>query len=391
MKPLRIALLTHSTNPRGGVVHALELGDALHDLGHTVVVHAPDVHGVGFFRATRCGTTSVAAAVAPDNLADLVEQRIAEYVAHFCAPGRVEFDIWHAQDGISGNALATLRARGVITGFIRTVHHMDRFADPRLVRLQQRSVAEADAIGCVSRLWCDQVEREFGHVPTLVGNGVDLQRFDPAPQPGDAALRGRFGLGAGPVFLAVGGIEARKNTPRILEAFLTLRPQLPTAQLLIAGGASLLDHDATRRRFETIAADAAVGIGPGEPIVVTGPLEDAAMPALYRCSDALVFPSLNEGFGLVVLEALASAVPVVVSHIAPFTEYLKGDDCVWVDPHDVVSIADGMRRALDAATAARLRRQGRAVATRHGWRDSAQRHLALYHRHLLPQPELRHA
>ena len=53
---LRIAILTHSTNPRGGVVHALALGDALTALGHEVVVHAPDINQHGFFRATRCGT-----------------------------------------------------------------------------------------------------------------------------------------------------------------------------------------------------------------------------------------------------------------------------------------------------------------------------------------------
>ena len=54
--PLRIAILTHSTNPRGGVVHALELGDALTRLGHDVTVHAPDPCGAGFFRPTLCRT-----------------------------------------------------------------------------------------------------------------------------------------------------------------------------------------------------------------------------------------------------------------------------------------------------------------------------------------------
>jgi hypothetical protein len=54
---LRIAILAHSTNPRGGVVHALELGDALTRLGHDVTVHAPDATGAGFFRETSCQTT----------------------------------------------------------------------------------------------------------------------------------------------------------------------------------------------------------------------------------------------------------------------------------------------------------------------------------------------
>ncbi len=69
-------------------------------------------------------------------------------------------------------------------------------------------------------------------------------------------------------------------------------------------------------------------------MIATGPLPQALMPALYRAADALVFPSVKEGFGLVVLEAMASGVPVVTSRIAPFTEYLGDDDAAWCDPHD---------------------------------------------------------
>ncbi|HEY9215450.1 MAG TPA: MSMEG_0565 family glycosyltransferase, partial [Ancylobacter sp.] len=61
MKALRIAILAHSTNPRGGVVHALELADALTRLGHEAAVHAPDAKGTGFFRPTLCETVSVPA------------------------------------------------------------------------------------------------------------------------------------------------------------------------------------------------------------------------------------------------------------------------------------------------------------------------------------------
>ena len=58
-RPLRIAMLAHSTNPRGGVVHALHLSEALATLGHEVVLHAPDASGAGFFRAARCATRAV--------------------------------------------------------------------------------------------------------------------------------------------------------------------------------------------------------------------------------------------------------------------------------------------------------------------------------------------
>ena len=71
------------------------------------------------------------------------------------------------------------------------------------------------------------------------------------------------------------------------------------------------------------------------------------MPALYRAADALVFPSVKEGFGLVVLEAMASGIPVVTSRIAPFTEYLGDDDVFWCEPDDVESIAAAMTASLD--------------------------------------------
>ena len=149
--PLRIALLTHSTNPRGGVVHALELGDALTRLGHDVTVHAPDPSGAGFFRPTLCRTTPIAATPAGRDVTAMVEVRVNDYLRHFERVANRRFDVWHAQDGISANALATLKERGLIPGFARTVHHVDHFADPRLSALQLRAITAADCLFAVSR------------------------------------------------------------------------------------------------------------------------------------------------------------------------------------------------------------------------------------------------
>jgi len=114
----------------------------------------------------------------------------------------------------------------------------------------------------------------------------------------------------------VGGIEERKNTLRILLAFAKVRQDLPQAQLVIAGGASLLDHDAYRQRFMDAVQASGFSTGPGLPLILTGPLADEQMPALFRLADVLLMPSLREGFGLVVLEAMASGTPAVVSRIA---------------------------------------------------------------------------
>ena len=373
----RIALLCHSTNPRGGVVHALELAEALEDLGHEATVHAPDASGRGFFRATACATVKVPAmplAAAVDTAA-LVEIRVGDYLRHFADPAHRRYDVFHAQDGISGNALATLKARGLIDGFVRTVHHVDTFADPRVAALQDRSIVAAEAHCVVSALWRDALAARYGLAATLVGNGVDRARFSPQPRPGDLVLRRRLGLGAGPVFLAVGGVEARKNTVRLLEAFTQVHAFLPAAQLVIAGGSSLLDHGAAQAHFAAVLA--ASGL-PDYAVLRLGPVTDEDMPALYRNADALVFPSLVEGFGLVVLEAMACGLPVVTSRIAPFTEYLAADDALWCDPEKVTSIADAMMLSNVPEARTALRSRGVAVAARHGWDGVARAHLALY-------------
>ncbi len=108
---------------------------------------------------------------------------------------------------------------------------------------------------------------------------------------------------AGPVLLCVGGVEERKNSIRILEAFSQLRAIHPAAQLVIAGGASVLDHKAYHRQFQAAIDQSGL---PSGAVIHTGVLADADMPCLYRLADALVFASIREGFGLVVLEAMAS-------------------------------------------------------------------------------------
>jgi glycosyltransferase-like protein len=373
----RIAILAHSTNPRGGVVHSLELGDALTRIGHEVTVFAPDLAGKGFFRDTVCRTVCIPASPAGKNVREMVEIRVADYLRYFSQSDDRRFDVWHAQDGISGNVLATLKERGQIPAFARTVHHVDSFDDTQLCALQLRSIRTADRRLVVSRLWKDYLARELVLDAALAGNGVDTQRFSPEPNATDEALRARLGLpaAAAPIFLAVGGVEERKNTIRLLQAFLTLLPQHPTCRLVIAGGASLLDHDAYQARFAEVMAQ---GGAAADAVIITGPLPQDLMPALYRAANTLVFPSTREGFGLVVLEAMASGVPVVTSGIAPFTEYLGGDDVEWCDPFDVASITNAMVRSLDSPRRERLIAHGRLVATRHSWDTTARAYLTVY-------------
>ncbi|MFM9917808.1 MAG: MSMEG_0565 family glycosyltransferase [Rhizobacter sp.] len=388
-EPLRIALLTHSVNPRGGVVHTLELASALQEAGHQVTVMAPALPGQTMFRQVRCELQLVPVKpTAPNDMVEMVASRIDAYQRHL-EPllTRRRFDVLHAQDPISANALATLQERGLIDGYVRTVHHLDSFDDPQLMAWQQRGFEAARQVLCVSQLWCDVLSQAHGVHAALVHNGVDCRRYTRQADASDARVAARYGLRGGvrakaPVFLSVGGIEERKNTVRLLEAFSALRAELPQAQWVIAGGSSLLNHHAYVAEFKDRLAASGLGIGtgigPGQAIVLTGPVADADMPALYRAADVMVMPSLREGFGLVVLEALACGTPTVVSAIAPFTEHLRNTDCCWADPLDPRSIARAMRNALAPERAAALAQQTPEVCQRHNWTASAAHHVALY-------------
>jgi glycosyltransferase-like protein len=376
---LRVALLTHSVNARGGVVHTLELASALHAAGAQVTVMAPARPGQNLFRAVPCRVHLVDLPRHADGTAAMIRARIEAYVTHLTSRGTsgcvaADFDVLHAEDGIGGNALVTLRERRLIGGFVQTVHHVDRHVDPQIDAWQTRAIQGASEILCVSECWRQALERTYGVAARVVGNGVDLRRFSAQAQPTDADIALRLGLRPkSPLIVSVGGIEARKNTRRILEAFLRVRRRWPNAQFAVVGGASLLDHRRYREDFDAAVRAAGLCVGPGRDVVLTGVLADADMPAVLRVADAVAFASLTEGFGLVVLEALASGTPTVVSRRPPFTEYLREGEVFWADPLDPESIA----AALCAASVAQ-RFSPPPVCARCTWPASAVQHLALY-------------
>jgi glycosyltransferase-like protein len=390
--PLRIGLLTHSVNPRGGVVHTLELARSLHEAGHAVTVMAPAARGQAFFRAPPCRVELAPVHGTPRDTVEMVRSRIAAFVRLLEGLlARDHFDVLHTHDSIGGNALAHLRGAGRIEAFVRTVHHLDSFDAPELVRWQQTAFERASQVLCVSPMWREHLAREYGIVAEQVDNGVDTRRFSPRARPEDALLAQRLGIRSGaPLVVAVGGVEERKNSVRLLCALALLRTLHPQAQLVIAGGASLLDHEAYGRIFQ--AQMRCLGFdeeSPCRPVRIIGTLADEDMPSLYRLADVVAMPSLREGFGLVVLEALASGTPVVASRIAPFVDHLAEEDVSWADPHDATSIAWALADALAQFDPQRVDRSATLLAKRFSWDASAERHVALYRTGLRARAEHR--
>ncbi len=371
---MRIGLFTHSGNARGGVVHALSVGDALAAAGHEVSLLAP-LGERGFFRPSHGRTVALPLATeGRTGSRERVGQQIDLIARFLTAPGAPRYDVWHAGDPITANALGALVRTGAIGGFSRTVHHLDSFTDPRLAAWQESGLRDAAALCCVSQLYQARLAAEFGRAATLVGNGVDTARFSPLPGPADVETRERWPAG-GPRLLALGGVEPRKNTLGILKGFALARRSLPAATLLIAGGASLLDHAAYGVQFQAALADS----GLAGAVRVCGVVPEAEMPALYRAADMLLSPSLAEGFGLAAVEATACATPAIVAARPPFTEHLAPGDCLFVDPEDHQAIARAIVAATDPALSAALRRRGPRIAARFAWSAVARRHLPVFH------------
>ncbi len=367
---LRIAFLLYSTKPRGGVMHTVYLAEALQVLGHKVYIFALAKAGAEFCRPLQCESRLIPALPATDDVEALVRQRIQEFVDYF-EQSSESFDCYHAQDCISANALAVLRDRQVIPHYLRTVHHLDDFNHPYLQDCQDRSIRLPDLCFCVSQYWQAQVEQHYQVKTARVANGVDIQRFRP-DLAGELALKQRLGLKGHPIYLTVGGIEPRKNSITLVEAFAQVLEHYPDAKLIIAGGDTFFDFSPYREQFfETVRK---LNIPLDRSLIIPGVVSADELPVLYRCADAFVFPSLKEGWGLVVLEAIASGLPIVTSNIPPFTEFLDSSQALLVNPESSEAIAQAMVDIAQPILAQSLVQQSQPVLAQYTWAASAQMH-----------------
>jgi glycosyltransferase-like protein len=372
MSSLSIGLYTYSTQPRGSVVHCAALADALCARGHSVTVYALAKPGAeSFFRALDAQLVLIACESKPATMEALIEQRIREF-ARCVRELMPEHDVHHAQDCLAANAL--LRSRPRQGAVVRTVHHVEQFESPSLTQCQARSIYESDAVLTVSAMTHEAVQRDFGITSERVSNGVERARFERPSATRVNQLRRRLGLHEGePVIVSFGGIEPRKNTLRLLEAFLTLRAQR-SVRWVIVGGASILDHSAYReafeRRLETCSeADR-------RAIVCTGVLSEHEIAAAYAVASVVAAPSLLEGFGLVALEALAASVPLVASRQPPFTEYLDDGCAFLIDPEDTHALVGALSAALQGSPD-RVH-NGLACARGFAWEQVARQHEGFY-------------
>jgi glycosyltransferase involved in cell wall biosynthesis len=268
-----------------------------------------------------------------------------------------------------------------------TIHDLVSFLFPETVprkyalymRLMTRlAVRSADRIIAVSGATRDDLTRIL-RVPdekVVVIHEAVAPEFATGGDP--AAVTGvmeRYNIRR-PYCLFVGNLEPRKNLSRLIEAFGLLHARRATApggarplQLVLVGTRGWLYSGI----FTTVATQGAT-----PDIVFTGYVPAGDLPALYAGAECFVFPSLYEGFGLPVLEAMAAGTPVVASRVGAIPE-VAGDAALLVDARRPAELAEAIGTVLsDATLRARLVARGRARARQFTWEAVARQTLAVY-------------
>jgi glycosyltransferase-like protein len=386
-EPLRIALFTYSTKPRGGVIHTLSLAEALQELGHQVHIFALGKDQDGFFRPTTVPCSLIPFEALPKTMPmdEKIRRYIQSYYDYMVAYAGEPFDVYHVQDCVSANAVWRLREEGRIGAFVRTIHHVDDFTSPSLIECQNNSLYRPNHRLVVSRDWQRRLRDDFDLDAEVIYNGVD-RRFQPPSAGQRRAARAELELGDELAVLNIGGVEPRKNSIRLLKAFEHAQRALAAegrrAVLLLAGGEALLDHEPYRTEFAAELERSTLRVG--RDIRLLGVVPDRQMPLLYHAADLFAFPSVKEGWGLVAIEALASGLPLLTSDQPVFREYARTEEnALLVDPFDTGAIAGALLRlATDAQLRQRLAAAGPQTAQQFSWQATAQAHVDWYRRWL---------
>jgi glycosyltransferase involved in cell wall biosynthesis len=240
------------------------------------------------------------------------------------------------------------------------------------------SVRRAERVIAVSQRTASDAVRLLGVEPSRVRvvHEAAAPGFSPRPLDTLAPLAKRLGFDADPgrpYILFVGTLEPRKNVPLLLEAFARLRRRLD-AQLLVVGGRGWLDEP-------VFAAHVRSGVGDAARFL--GSLGEEDLAVLYSHAGVFALPSLYEGFGLPVLEAMACGAPVVCSNAGPLPEVV-GDAAVLLKPEDPVEWAATMLDVLtNTSVRAELCRRGFARVKNFSWQRCAQATREVYREALL--------
>ena len=233
-----------------------------------------------------------------------------------------------------------------------------------------------DMIATVSEFSRQDISRKVG-VPLqkirVIHNGLR----EPNPHDGKVSeeLRERLGLGDH-FILNVGGIHERKNIPRLVHAFSeTARRSGYDGKLVITGKVSGAPY---QEKMKRVCDRAVADTGMKDRVIFTSFVSEPELDELFRMAELLVYPSLYEGFGIPVIEAMRAGLPVITSNTSALPE-VAGGAALLVDPEDAEDMTEKMNRLLsDEGLKKELIKKGKVRSSSFAWEKTARQYLALY-------------
>ncbi len=233
------------------------------------------------------------------------------------------------------------------------------------------SIEKADGIICPSQFTKSEILRLFEcreEKIKVIPHGVD-ETFKNEPEKGFIEIvKAKYSLPS-QFILFVGNIEPRKNLENLIEAFSIVKEKFPEIKLLIVGE-RVLGFDRIKKKIEEKRLEGKV--------IFTGYVENRELSVIYRLSSAFVFPSLEEGFGLPILEAMSSSVPVLASKTSSIPE-VAGDCVLYFSPNSPSEIAEKLEMILrDEKLSMELTKKGKERAESFSWTKCAEETLEFY-------------
>ena len=280
-------------------------------------------------------------------------------------------DVFHATDNLLprlSQVRSVFALQDLIFRFYPETHKpLNRWF---LTLMMPRFLQAADAVIAISECTSKDAVRLYGldEAKIRVIYAAVSPSFHARAPEAISLVRRKYGL-PDSFILSVGTIEPRKNLTSLLEAYRALKNEGSDCKLVIVGKKGWLYEGFFMRLRE---------LGLEQEVVFPGFVPDDDLPALYSAADLFAFPSLYEGFGLPVLEAMACGVPVVTSNTSSLPE-VAGEAALLVDPKSVEALVAAMRRVLDdTALQAEMRARGLKRANRFTWEETARRTAEVY-------------
>ncbi len=305
----------------------------------------------------------------------------------------IDADVYEAH-AVSGYGFSkALKKQGIKKPFIHTIHGVlaDEFEHNkkngyesfrsriancfmhRLSKLEEETAHDATLIVTIGNYSLEKIQEHYGINPSkvrIVPNGVDTEKFKPNENP--QAVRKQFGLGNEPIVLFVGSLIQRKGLPFLVEAAKKIVKKQPDTRFLIVGKGPL-------KQQLTASIEAANLSG---SFNFLGNVKNDLLPNVYNCADVFVLPSIQEGQGIVLLEAQSSGKPVVAFDIGGVDEAVRNAETgLLVKRGSNEELADALLRLLsDKALREKMGANGRKLVIENfTWDICAQKMLKVYH------------